>query len=40
MNNNDATFGISQTEIMELIQNSGSGQRTLTRDEINALFNR
>ncbi|WP_455678347.1 DUF6443 domain-containing protein [Sphingobacterium faecium] len=40
MNIDDATFGISQKAIMELIQNSGSGQRTLTRDEINNLFNR
>ena len=40
MNIDDATFGISQKAIMELIKNSESGKRTLTKEEINNLFNR
>ncbi|UIR55478.1 DUF6443 domain-containing protein [Sphingobacterium sp. SRCM116780] len=40
MNVDDATLGISQKTILQLIQNTKEEKRTLTKDEIQSLFGR
>ncbi|GAA4779444.1 hypothetical protein GCM10023231_02770 [Olivibacter ginsenosidimutans] len=38
MNIDEATLSISEDAIKQLLKNMGKGRKTLTRDEINALF--